>query len=118
RDSVVRDIQMIQVNGEVVLGRVAIQLEVNDHSMPIARDGTVGHADGGGHTIQSNRIVDHLVVAGRAEIDDQMVPLATYGLARNVRVYPALGGIVPNRPEAIPSRTALRAKHHGASRNV
>ena len=68
--SVVRDIQVVQVNGKVVLIFISIQLEVDHHSMPIAGDGPVGHADSCGHTIQSNGIVNYLVVTGGAEVDD------------------------------------------------
>ena len=66
KSSVVRNIQVVQVNGEVILISISIQLEVDHHSMPVAGDRTVAHVYGGGYSIQSDGVVDHFVIAGSA----------------------------------------------------
>ena len=89
---------MVQINGKVILIFISIQLEVDHHSMPIAGNGTVAHVYGSGYSIQLNRVVDHFVVAGGAEIDDEMVPLAGECLAWYCGIDPFLMWIVPHGP--------------------
>ena len=109
---------MVQINGKVILIFISIQLEVDHHSMPIAGDGIVVHVYGGGYAIQRDGVVDHLMIAGGAELDDQVVPLANDRLAWNRGIDPSLMWVVPYCPKAISFHSALSAKHHGVSGKV
>jgi len=81
--------------------------------MPVAGDGIIGHPYRRCRAIQSDRVVNHFVVAGSGEFDDQMVPLAYDYLARNLGINPALSGIIPNSPQLVPFHAAFGAEHHG-----
>jgi hypothetical protein len=61
---------MVQVNGKVILIFVSVQLEVDDHPMPVAGNRVVGPIHRCRHTIQPNGIVDHLMIPSGAEVDD------------------------------------------------
>jgi hypothetical protein len=104
----VRERQLVQENGVGRLRAIAIHLIVHRDSIPARRGaGTVVTVHVAGHSVQSNCLVEQLVIGGALPVDRHMIPRVVIRIAGNPGCHPVLIDVVPDIPFVAAGDSAL-----------
>ena len=100
-------VQLIQIDRIVFLCAVSVHLVIDGHAVPTGVGGRIVTVHLGGDVIQRDGNEVDVVIRGTFGLDDEMIPGAALGIARNSALHPMHGLIVPSVPLVPTSNAAL-----------